>query len=345
LRIRGSGDGGATTSLDEDRYHGEHREGNTLIHDGALRQCKHNEHRENSLKHVFVRTSKEALRVSVPELLLFKHQSFAAWFVGAMNETLPGFHAYPFTYEGTTRTVFRLGTGPGVIIMTEVPGITPQVKRFAERVAAEGFTVFLPHLFGEPGLTFSYGASVVQITRACIRREFDVFASRASSPITTYLRALCRSVHAELGGKGVGAIGMCLTGNFALSLMVDPVVMAPVLSQPSLPAPLGRERRAALHVSDEDLAVIKRRTAEGVTVLGMRFTGDPLCPGERFARLRHELGDGFEGIEIDSSPGNAHGIKRTAHSVVTTDLVDEAGHPTRVALDRVLALFRERLLP
>lgn len=260
-----------------------------------------------------------------------------------MDSALPGFTASPFTHEDTTRTIFRKGKGPGVVIMTEIPGITPQVMGFADRVVAEGFTVFLPDLFGTPGKELSLPYAVGQLARACVRREFTVLASRGSSPITIYLRALCRSVHAELGGKGVGAIGMCITGNFALSLMVDPVVMAPVLSQPSLPFAIGRERRAGLHLSDADLAVVKQRTAAGVTVLGMRFTSDPACPGERFAHLRQQLGDGFEGIEIDSSPGNPHGIKRTAHSVVTTDLVDEAGHPTRAALDRVLAFFRERL--
>ena len=260
-----------------------------------------------------------------------------------MDSALPGFTASPFTHEDTTRTIFRRGEGPGVVIMTEMPGITPGVKAFAERVVAEGFTVFLPQLFGTPGKELSPGYAVGQIARACVQREFSVLAARASSPITVYLRALCRSIHAELGGKGVGAIGMCFTGNFALALMVDPVVMAPVLSQPSLPFGIGKERRAGLHLSDADLAVVKQRTAAGVTVLGLRFTGDPLCPGERFAHLRRELGDGFEGIEIDSSPGNPHGIKSRAHSVVTNDLVDEAGHPTRAALDRVLSFFRERL--
>jgi dienelactone hydrolase len=184
-----------------------------------------------------------------------------------------------------------------------------------------------------------------EISRACISREFSVLAANASSPITAWVRALCRQAHAELGGRGVGAIGMCLTGNFALALMVDPVIMAPVLSQPSLPFPIGKERRAGLHLSEADLATVKDRVAAGCPVLGMRFTADPACPPERFARLRRELGDGFEGIEIDSSPGNPWGIARTAHSVVTADLVDREGHPTRQALDRVLAFFRERLLP
>jgi len=261
-----------------------------------------------------------------------------------MPGAIPGFTTSSFTHEDATRTIFRRGRGPGVVIMTEIPGITPTVAAFAERVAAEGFTVFLPYLFGTPGKPVSAPYALAQIARVCVGREFSVLASRGSSPITSYMRALCRSVHAELGGRGVGAIGMCMTGNFALSLMVDPVVMAPVLTQPSLPLPIGKERRAGLHLSEADLAVVKQRTAAGVTVLGMRFTHDPLCPGERFARLRAELGDGFEGIEIDSSPGNPHKIKSLAHSVLTEDLVDEAGHPTHTALMRVLAFLRERLL-
>ena len=257
--------------------------------------------------------------------------------------TLEGFTESTFSHDGATRTVYRRGAGPGVVVMHEIPGITPPVAAFARRVADAGFTAVMPELFGTPGKPVSGPYVVGQMLRACVSREFAVLAARRSSPITDWLRALCRSVHAELGGKGVGAIGMCITGNFALTLMVDPVVMAPVLSQPSLPFPFGRERRAGLHISDEDLTTVKSRVAEGACVLGLRFTGDPLVPAERFERLRAELGPGFEGIEIDSSRGNSHGIAATANSVVTNDLVDRDGHPTRAALDRVLRFFEERL--
>lgn len=258
---------------------------------------------------------------------------------------LSGYESFAFTHDGATRDVYRRGTGPGVVVMHEIPGITPQVEAFARRVADRGFAVYLPHLFGTPGQPLSNGYIVGQLLRACIGREFSVLAANASSPITDWLRALCRHAHAECGGPGVGAIGMCLTGNFALALMVEPSVMAPVLSQPSLPFPVSARHRAALHVSDEALTTIKRRVADGCPVIGMRFTHDVTCPGERFETLRRELGAGFEGIEIDSGPGNTHGIARGAHSVVTTDLVDQAGHPTRAALDRVLGFFEERLRP
>ena len=257
--------------------------------------------------------------------------------------TLQGFEATPFQHDGVTRPVYQRGAGPGVVVMHEIPGITPEVAGFATRVAEEGFRVYLPHMFGTPGKEFSLPYVAGQMARACISREFAVLARHESSPITDWLRALCRQAHAECGGPGVGAIGMCLTGNFALSLMVDEAVMAPVLSQPSLPFGVSKSHRAALHLSPADLETVKKRVRQGCGVLGLRFTADPLCPPERFDTLRSELGDGFEAIEIDSGRGNEHGISRTAHSVVTTDLVDEAGHPTRVALDRVLAVFRERL--
>lgn len=258
---------------------------------------------------------------------------------------LEGFEVSAFSHEGTTRPVYRRGSGPGVVIVHEIPGITPEVARFGRWVADEGFTAVLPSLFGTPGKEFSASYVAGQMARACISREFHVLAKNASSPITDYLRALARQVHQECGGPGVGAVGMCLTGNFALSMMLDEVVMAPVLSQPSLPFGVSQDHRAAIHLAADDLDVVRERTREGCRVLGLRFTGDPLVPAARFETLRRELGDGFEAIEIDSSRGNPYGIPAMAHSVLTKDLVDEAGHPTRVALDRVLALFRERLLP
>jgi dienelactone hydrolase len=248
-----------------------------------------------------------------------------------------------FAHDGKTKPLFRKGEGPGVVVVHEIPGITPEVADFARKVADRGFTVFLPELFGVTGQPKGPGNIGREIVRSCISREFTVLARRGSSPVTIWLRALCRHAHAACGGPGVGAIGMCLTGNFALSLMVDDSVMAPVLSQPSLPFGVTPSHAAALAVSDEELAVIKRRTAEGVTVLGLRFTHDLSCPGARFRTLERELGDGFEGIEVPSGPGNPWGIPRYAHSVVTNDLVDEEGHPTLAALDRVLALFEERL--
>lgn len=257
---------------------------------------------------------------------------------------IPGYQIQEFTHEGVTKTVYRRGTGPGVIVITEVPGIHPGVIDFANTLVDDGFTVFVPELFGTTGKPVTGGYAISTMLKLCISREFKLLAAHESSPVTDWLRALTRKVHAELGGPGVGAVGMCLTGNFALSMAVEPALMAPVLSQPALPLPTSKDRRAALAVSPDELRTIKRRVdEEGLKVLGLCFTADGKVPRERFAALKQELRGGFEAIEIDSSKGNPHGIKPGAHSVLTLDLVREAGHPTEAALRRVLGFLHERL--
>mgnify|MGYP002633910369 CR=1 FL=1 len=259
--------------------------------------------------------------------------------------SLTGFSLSSFEHEGVRRDVYRCGAGPGVVLMHETPGITPKVARLGRRLADAGFTVVMPSLFGSPGRAPEASYLARELSGACVGREFSVLAMRRSSPITDWLRGLCRALHAELGGPGIGALGMCLTGNFALSLMVDEVVMAPVLSQPSLPFPVSPWHCRALAISDQELAIVKERVAAGVKVLGLRFSHDAMSPEARFGRLRDELGEGFEAVEVDSSPGNPYGHRRLAHSVLTEDLLDEEGQPTRQALERVVAFFQERLAP
>jgi len=261
-----------------------------------------------------------------------------------MPDPLDDFERSDFTAQGTTRAVYRTGSGPAVIVISEIPGITPNVARFARQVAGIGCTAVLPHLFGDDGRDPSVPYALASIARGCVSREFTVLALHRTSPVTTWLRTLARAEHERCGGPGVGVVGMCFTGGFALAMMVDDAVVAPVLSQPSLPFPIGRSRRRALGISDADVERVVDRVASGVCVLGLRFTGDKASPPERFATLRELLGDGFVGVELDSSPGNPYGHRRGAHSVLTEDLDDRPGTPTREALDQVLDLFRTRLL-
>jgi dienelactone hydrolase len=261
-----------------------------------------------------------------------------------MDDPLDDFEHGTFTYGGDTRAVYRTGSGPAVIVISEIPGITPNVARFARMVAAIGCTAVMPHVFGDDGREPNMRLALAEVARACVSKEFAVLALNRTSPITVWLRALARSEHERCGGPGVGVVGMCLTGGFALAMMVDEVVLAPVLSQPSLPFPVSAKHRGALGISDADVEKVKERVAAGVCVLGLRFTGDKASPPERFAALRALLGDGFVGVELDSSPGNPHGHRKGAHSVLTEDLDDRPGTPTREALDQVLDLFRHRLL-
>jgi len=260
---------------------------------------------------------------------------------------LDGYTETTFTFEGKTRTVFRRGEGPAVLVISEIPGITPLVADFGRRIAEAGFTAVLPSLFGTPGKDISNAYAAQTLAWACVSKEFATWARNKTSPATHWCKALARHEHEQCGGPGVGVVGMCLTGNFALAMMVDPVVVAPVLSQPSLPFVLNGAYKRDLNLSPEDLAAVKARCEdeEDLCVLGLRFSGDFMAPAERFARLEQELGDSFVGVTIDSSKGNLHGIRSMAHSVLTEDLVDEAGHPTHDALSQVLDLFERRLHP
>jgi len=264
--------------------------------------------------------------------------------MATMSE-LDDFTRSEFTHDGKTRGVYKKGSGPAVIVIAEIPGITPGVLGFARRVVDLGCTAVVPHLFGEPGASPTIGRALSSLGPACVSREFVVMATGRTSPVIDWLRALARSVHAECGGPGVGVVGMCFTGGFALAMIAGAPVLAPVLSQPSVPFPIGVRRKRDLGLSTADLEEAKRQCeANDLTVLGLRFTGDKASPPERFARLREELGEHFVGVEIDSSPGNPDGNPKMAHSVLTEHLVDRPGHPTRDALDQVLDLFRSRLL-
>ena len=258
--------------------------------------------------------------------------------------TLEGFEMTPFTSSiGRTRDVYRTATGPAVIIIHEVPGITPLVAAFAKKVAERGMTAVLPSLLGMPGKPVTIPYALSSLARVCVSKEFTLIALNNTSPIVNCLRELAAHEREAHGGPGVGAVGMCLTGGFALAMSVEPSVVAPVMSQPSLPFPTNPEHRRALGLSDADFAIVQRRTNEDLCVMGLRFSGDTKSPAERFTRLRETLGDKFIGVEIDSSPGNPWGYKKSAHSVLTEDYSDELTSPTRRALDGVLEFLASRL--
>ncbi len=227
--------------------------------------------------------------------------------------------------ELLTFPTYRRGTGPGVIVIHEIPGITPKVLAFAEEVVAAGFTVVLPSLFGTPGETQNPVSVAKALRQVCVRNEFTKLATRETSPVTGWLRSLARALHDELGGPGVGALGMCFTGGFALAMMVDETVAAPVLCQPSVPFPVSPRRRRDLNLSPADLERVKERTAGGCQVLGLQYVGDP-ATGGRFDRLSDELGDAFLRVDF---PGMKHGT------------VTE--HRQQEGVDRVLAFFEENL--
>ena len=239
--------------------------------------------------------------------------------------TLDSWSVGEHTHAGVTHPTYRKGHGPGVIVISEIPGITPKVVEFAEEVVAAGFTVVMPQLFGRPGGANGTLPVLRTLGFICVSRELSLLARGETQPVADWLRSLARALHEELGGPGVGAVGMCFTGGFALAMMVDPAVVAPVLAQPSAPIAVTPKRSADLNLSPADLASVKARTAAGCEVLGLRYRSDPMV-GRRFDSLTRELGDAFVKVEFAGRQ----------HATLTE-------HRQQEAVDRVLAFFEEKL--
>jgi dienelactone hydrolase len=262
------------------------------------------------------------------------------------EDPLEDFARREVTFGGATKVVHVAGTGPAVIVMTEMPGISPHVARFSRWVRDAGFTVYMPSLFGRDGAVPEAEEGAAVLRRACMSAEFRAFAANESSPVTRWLRSLARLAHEECAGPGVGAIGMCFTGNFALTMMLEPAMLAPVLSQPSLPL----DDPAGIEIASEELLAIRDRLErQDLTVMAYRFKGDRHCRAERFAAYAEALGERFIGRVLPDSAANPdtapffEHVVASPHSVVSAHLIDEAGQPTIAARDEILAFFARRL--
>ncbi|HEY0856800.1 MAG TPA: dienelactone hydrolase family protein, partial [Albitalea sp.] len=205
-------------------------------------------------------------------------------------DPLDDFDPREISLDGVMKRVHVAGIGPAVIVMAEMPGISPEVARFARWVRDAGFTVYMPSLFGRDGAVPNVDEAAAVFKRACVSAEFRALGANRSSPVTQWLRALARLAHRECGGPGVGAIGMCFTGNFALTMMLEPAMLAPVLSQPSLPF----NDPAGLEIAPDELAEVQQRLErDNLTVMAYRFQGDRFCTAQRFAAYSKALGDRF----------------------------------------------------
>lgn len=262
----------------------------------------------------------------------------------APEADLTGWTASPFTAAGYTYDVYRKGEGPGVVLIPEMPGIHPGVLALGNHLVDNGFTVACPSLYGTPGAPSVRPGAVPVMLRGCVAKEFAAFATNADRPVAHFLRALARDLNEKTPGSGVGVIGECWSGGFALAAAVDDSVIAPVLSQPSLPVGITAKHRRDPGLSEGELKVVEQRVAtDGLCALGLRFSEDRLSPAERFTTLKNRLGDAFEVIEINSKKGNEHGFGATAHSVLTLEVREQDGHPAYEARKRVVEFLTSRL--
>jgi dienelactone hydrolase len=267
-------------------------------------------------------------------------------------------YASPFAHDGITHEVYWKKAGdpsepsPAILVMHELPGMTESCLKFANRLVDNGFAVYLPLLFGKAGessaITAILANSLINTSRICIGREFYALKQRQSSPITNWLRALCRQIYSQPehhNFKGIGAIGMCLTGGFVLSVMIDKVVMAPVASQPSLPFGFTDSQKKALGISPMELVKAKERAKE-TGLLALRFEEDRICPAGRFETLNNEFGDSVQFKIISALERKRDGIRPSPHAIFTEDFADKLENPypcTEEAFNQLIEFLRERL--
>ena len=240
--------------------------------------------------------------------------------MGLLDSWTPGSH----TAGGITHPTYRKGSGPGVVVIHEIPGITPAVIAFAEQVAARGFTVVLPSLFGRERLLRPYGSRSQHRPGLC-QQGVQPVRARAHQSGSEVAPVPGPRAARRAGRTRRGAVGMCLTGGFALAMLADAPVAAPVLAQPASPAPVGKARKADLGLSPGDLKSVKAKVAAGCQVLGLRYERDPAV-GTRFDTLRRELGGNFIAVEF---PGRKH--------ATLTE------HRQQEGIDRVLTFLDDKL--
>jgi dienelactone hydrolase len=252
--------------------------------------------------------------------------------------------AHPVYYAGDPQA-------PPVLLLPELAGFSPGLILFAERLIDARFRIFVPWLFGPLGVR----APLRNGIRLCVSREFANLRAGVSSPVTTWLRALTAHISQHSGGTPVGAIGMCLTGAFAIPLVIDPHVVAAIAAQPAVPlSPLftafgiGREEKLSrLNVSDGEIAQARARLEAGQAhLLSVRCRSDRICPRAKIERLRREFPVGLEIREYaDASTRNSLGERPHATFTKEYRLAPNApaDHHSRQAFADLVAFFDTHL--
>ena len=259
--------------------------------------------------------------------------------LGSSNIT-PFIEHFEYSRGGITHTVFTAGSGPGVVLMHELPGMTKEFWRLANWLA-EHFTVWAPDLFGNSS-TPTKPIMAKLLIKACISRKIHLFSNNDPGPITQWLRSLSKDLHDKVKGPGVGVIGMCMTGNFALTLALDPWVTAPVTSQPGIPASTPfTNRDGGLQMTDLERGAL---AARDIDVMALRFAGDRLCKAARLKTIRRVVGENrIHAHVIDDEHRNPNGPLKHPHSVLTADLVNDDNGVTKQKLREVVEFLKQRI--
>ena len=231
--------------------------------------------------------------------------------------------------NGIAHSVFTKGdpARPAVLVLHELTGLTWQCARLARLVEAAGFRVYVPLFFGRPNTSGKGG--LFTVIGQCLNQEFKFLQANVDRPITRWLAALAKQARTECGGRGVGVIGMCLTGSFGLTLLLETDVNAvPVVCQPSIPL----THRSNSGLRDEDIPKVARCARDrALPIRALGFTDDGKGPAKRLVELEGRIPTMLRWP-----------LSGSAHSTLTSELA--TGKETAAALEDTLEYLRAQLL-
>lgn len=215
---------------------------------------------------------------------------------------------------------------PPVLLLHEMPGLSPEVLELARSISDQGYTVYVPLLMGKPDENTDSDALFFRRANS-IRFSDPLWESRfqpaaGGHPATRQagvveLAKLATAILARHSHHRMGVIGNSFSGHLAMALAARmEEVAAPVTSQPAYPFSLVTTSDVGL--TGDEIAALRKRVAGGYQILGFRYEYDHICPRERFIQLRKYFGThGFldrtlMGDRYQRTDGLPHG----AHSVL-----------------------------
>ena len=235
---------------------------------------------------------------------------------------MQGFEKFPFEgpllpSQSRSFDVYVKGQGKPILLLQELPGIDASTIALVDRLNLAGYRVYLPHFLGKIGKNRPTMNGLYMVF--CMRKEFNAFSQFKLSPIANWMRALCKNIRTMEKSSGVGVIGMCLTGNFAMALMADEAVIAGISCQPSLP----HKKDVGLHMSPKETADARQGMKDKGGVLVMSYDQDVLCPLTRikeidstfkpFVQIKTFKGEGHSTLTSDG----ADGVREQAFTLAT----------------------------
>jgi dienelactone hydrolase len=192
---------------------------------------------------------------------------------------------------------------PPVVLLHELPGLTPADLALGYCLAGRELHVYVPVLFGEPG----QDNGILGYFQSCATREFECSKLSTSSSVLDRIEQVVEHAH-KVAGRGVGVIGMCLTGIFPLALLRNRHVRAAVVCQPTLPFSLLARGPAGAQIDNlglgqDDLVAALR---SDVSFLAVRYAQDRLCPEGRMKKIETTFGDRVAVIRIPTDAPKRH---------------------------------------